>query len=68
MTENTNSSEMLALTTEIVSSHVANNAVAVNDLPQLIQQVYVTLAAVGKAPSLAAERPQPVVSIKRSVT
>ncbi len=68
MTENTNSSEMLALTTEIVSSHVANNAVAVNDLPQLIQQVYATLAAVGKAPSPAGERPQPVVSIKRSVT
>ncbi len=68
MTETTNSSELLALTTEIVSSHVANNTVAVNDLPQLIQQVYATLAAVGKAPSPAAERPQPVVSIKRSVT
>ncbi len=68
MTENTNSSEMLALTTEIVSSHVANNAVAVNDLPQLIQQVYTTLAAIGQAPSPAVERPQPVVSIKRSVT
>ncbi|MEE8622943.1 MAG: MucR family transcriptional regulator [Alphaproteobacteria bacterium] len=68
MTETTDSSELLALTTEIVSSHVANNTVAVNDLPQLIQQVHTTLAAVGKATSLAVERPQPVVSIKRSVT
>lgn len=68
MAETTDSSELLALTTEIVSSHVANNTVAVNDLPQLIQQVYAALAAIGKAPSPAGERPQPVVSIKRSVT
>ncbi len=68
MTETTDSSELLALTTEIVSSHVANNTVEVNDLPQLIQQVYSTLATVGKALLPAAERPQPVVSIKRSVT
>ena len=68
MAETTDSSELLALTTEIVSSHVANNTVAVNDLPQLIQQVYTTLAAIGKAPSPAVERPHPVVSVKRSVT
>ena len=56
------------MTTEIVSSHVANNTVTVNDLPNLIQQVYNTLAAVGKSSTLAAERPQPAVPIKRSVT
>ena len=56
------------MTTEIVSSHVANNTVTVNDLPNLIQQVYNTLAAVGKSSTLAAERPQPAVPIKRLLT
>ena len=44
-----NSSDLLALTTDIVSSHVANNTVAMQDLPQLIQQVYTALANVGSA-------------------
>ena len=68
MAEPTDSSELLELTTEIVSSHVANNTVTVNDLPNLIQQVYNTLAAIGKSSAPSAERPQPAVPIKRSVT
>ncbi|MEE8516484.1 MAG: MucR family transcriptional regulator, partial [Alphaproteobacteria bacterium] len=57
MAEATDSSELLELTTEIVSSHVANNTVTVNDLPNLIQQVYNTLAAIGKSSAPSAERP-----------
>ncbi|QXM26011.1 MucR family transcriptional regulator [Elioraea tepida] len=57
---------LLELTAEIVSAHVSNNSVAVSDLPGLIQQVYATLAAVGKAPAQP-ERPQPAVPIKKSV-
>ena len=68
MADNTDSNELLALTTEIVCSHVANNTVNVNDLAQLIQQVYATLANIGKAQSAAVERPQPAVPIKRSIT
>ena len=60
-------SELLALTTDIVASHVANNTVAVADLSQLIQQVYSALAGVGSAVG-AAERPNPAVPIKRSIT
>lgn len=62
-----NSSDLLALTTDIVSSHVANNTVAMQDLPQLIQQVYAALANVGSALA-AKERPTPAVPPKRSVT
>jgi len=61
------SNELLALTTDIVASHVANNSVAVADLSHLIQQVYSALAGVGSARG-AAERPHPAVSIKRSIT
>jgi len=62
-------SELLALTTNIVASHVSNNMVAVVELPQLIQQVYAALANVSNASAaVPAPRPQPAVSIKRSIT
>ena len=61
MSERSNTSDLLSLTTEIVAAHVANNTVAVADLPQLINEVYRTLASVGSAPS-APERPQPAVA------
>ena len=69
MTDNNNPSELLVLTTEIVSSHVSNNTVALSDLPHLIQQVYVTLAGIGGTPApVGGQRPQPAVSLKKSVT
>jgi predicted transcriptional regulator len=61
------SSDLLALTTEIVAAHVSNNTVAVGDLPQLIHQVYNSLANIGSVPAAPAERPQPSVPIKKSV-
>ncbi len=67
MSDQSNQNELLALTTEIVAAHVGNNSVAVADLPQLIQEVYRTLASVGTA-SAAPERPQPAVPVKKSVT
>jgi predicted transcriptional regulator len=59
--------DLLALTTEIVAAHVSNNNVAVNDLPQLINQIYSSLAHIGTAPATPAARPQPAVSVKKSV-
>jgi predicted transcriptional regulator len=61
------SGDLLALTTEIVAAHVSNNSVAVGDLPQLINQVYHSLANIGAAPAPPAERPQPAVPIRKSV-
>jgi len=59
-------SNLLELTAEIVSAHVSNNSVPLSDLPGLIQQVYATLASVGKVPP-PAEKPQPAVPIKKSI-
>ena len=67
MTERSNTSDLLGLTTEIVAAHVANNSVAVADLPHLIQEVYRTLSTVGSVP-VVPERPQPAVPVKKSVT
>src|ERR1700724_1229257 len=61
------SSDLLALTTEIVAAHVSNNTVSVGDLPQLINQVYNSLANIGTIPPAPAERPQPAVPVKKSV-
>ncbi len=61
-------SEVLGLTTEIVSAHVANNTVAVSDLPALIEQVYKTLANVGKGSESFSERPTPAVAVRKSIT
>ncbi len=68
MSEPTDNIELLALTTDIVASHVANNTVAIAELPQLIRQVYTSLAAVGVPAAALVERPQPAVPIKKSVT
>ncbi len=66
MTEKPNVSELLELTTEIVAAHAGNNSVAPTDLPQLIQDVYQTLVAVGTMP-IVPERPRPAVSVKKSI-
>lgn len=68
MAEPKATNELLGLTTEIVSSHVANNTVTVQDLPDLIRQVYGTLSSIDQAPGAQPDRPQPAVPIKRSVT
>jgi predicted transcriptional regulator len=57
---------VLGLTAQIVSAHVSNNSVSPDALPSLIQEVYKTLAGVGKEP-ISAERPQPAVPVKKSV-
>ena len=62
------SKDLLSLTSEIVAAHVSNNSVTLTDLPQLIEQVYKTLANVGTEPTPKVERPQPVVPVKKSVT
>jgi predicted transcriptional regulator len=60
-------SELLALTTDIVASHVSHNAVAVTDISLLIRQVYTALAGL-EFSERATERPKAAVSIKKSVT
>jgi predicted transcriptional regulator len=67
MNNSDQASDLLALTTEIVAAHVSNNTVSVGDLPQLINQVYQSLANIGTVPVAPAERPQPAVAPKKSV-
>ena len=68
MTENSSSddSDMIAWTADIVASHVQNNTVAISDLPILIKTVHDSLSVLGG--ENPAEKPQPAVSIRRSIT
>ena len=56
-----------ALTTEIVSAHVGNNAVTGGDVAGLIQSVFDTLSGLGSEEAAPAAL-TPAVPIKRSVT
>jgi len=67
MPEQIPTDDVLGLTAQIVSAHVANNTVSPEALPSLIQEVYRTLAGAGKQPTRP-ELPQPAVPIKRSVS
>jgi predicted transcriptional regulator len=57
---------LLTLAAEIVAAHASNNAVAPDQLPSLIQQVFNTLATVEQK-SAELPKPDPAVPIKQSV-
>jgi len=58
--------DVIVWTADIVASHVQNNSVALSDLPQLIRIVHDSLA--GLSGGAAEAKPQPAVSVRRSVT
>jgi predicted transcriptional regulator len=58
---------LLTLTADIVAAHVSNNSVAVNDLPNLIQNVHGALSGISARPAAAEARPEPKVSIRSSI-
>lgn len=66
MTEQPVSIDLHGMTTAIVVAHVANNVVPVSDLSKLIQQVFEALSKV-ESNAATPERPQPAVSIKKSI-
>ena len=61
-------SELLALTGEIVSAHVANNAVARDEVAPLIQSVFEKLNALASDEAPSSVELTPAVPIRRSVT
>ena len=68
MADQANPKEILPLVTDILAAHLSNNTVAMAELPTLIRSVYEALATAGGAPEPVAERPNPAVPIKKSIT
>jgi predicted transcriptional regulator len=68
MPESDNSDDtLLTLTADIVAAHVSNNSVAVNDLPNLIQNVHSALSGIAGSNGAAEPKPEPKVSIRSSI-
>ena len=68
METNDNSNEtLITLTADIVSAHVSNNSVAVNDLPTLIQNVHNALSGLGTRPEEPEVKQEPAVSVRSSI-
>jgi predicted transcriptional regulator len=59
--------ELLSLTADIVSSHVANNTVGVSDLPAVIANVYSALAVLGGPAPVETPKLEPAVSVRASI-
>jgi predicted transcriptional regulator len=58
---------LLTLTADIVAAHVSNNSVAVNDLPNLIQNVHSALSTISGRSAAAEPKPEPKVPIRSSI-
>lgn len=58
---------LVTLTADIVSAHVANNSVAVGDLPLLIRNVHEALDGLGRSQAAPEAKPEPAVSIRASI-
>lgn len=60
--------DLAELTSQLVSSYVANNALAAGDLPKLISEVHSALRGLGSTSTEAPEPLVPAVPVKKSVT
>jgi predicted transcriptional regulator len=58
--------QIIDLTAQIVSAHVAANNVSPNQLPALIRAIHQTLTTVGQAPAEPIKA-EPAVSVRKSV-
>ncbi len=66
MTEKMQQGNLIELTADIVSAYVGNNSIQSSDLPALISEVHTAMHQTLGGP--AEPEPEPVVSIKKSVT
>ena len=64
-----NKNALIDMTAEIVSAYVGNNEITAAELPNLIQQVYVSLADVSQGMVISDNEPlKPAIAVKRSVS
>lgn len=68
MSTDKSSDTLLTLTSQIVSAHLTKNAVALNDVSELIQRVYATLQGLGGNGVSTVATKAPAVPVKKSVT
>jgi predicted transcriptional regulator len=65
--QNGTDDSLLTLTADIVAAHVSNNSVAVNDLPNLIQNVHGALSSISGNVAEPEAKLEPKVSVRSSI-
>ena len=61
--------DILVLTSDIVSSHIANNSASVEELPSIIEQVFYSLKNLSEGNnSQGVHNLRPAVPVKKSIT
>src|SRR5690606_14887432 len=62
--------DLIELTTDIVAAYVSNNSVPAGELPRLIADIHAAIAGVaaGAVPQQPEEKPDPAISVRKSVT
>lgn len=68
MSDRIDQSTLAEMTAEIVSAYVSHNRVAVSDVPSVIRAVASNLEKLGIEEPPAPEKPEPAVSVRRSVS
>lgn len=58
---------MIGITAEVVAAHVANNSVAISDVPKLIESVHAAFSGLGAAVAAPTVKQEPAVAIRNSV-
>jgi predicted transcriptional regulator len=59
---------LLGMATDIVAAHVSNTGTDASELPKLLRTVYNSLTEIMNGRMALADRPEPAVSVKKSVT
>lgn len=58
---------IIGITAEVVAAHVANNSVAISDVPKLIESVHAAFSGLGSAVAAPTVKQEPAVAIRNSV-
>ncbi len=68
MVDDAKKNGLLAMVAQIVAAQLSNNTVPTGDIPKLIHEVYAALTGLGQTQAKPAERLEPAVPVKKSVT
>ena len=68
ISENTQHTDVLQMTTQVVAAYVGHNSVGEGQIPDVIKSVYASLAGLNGNSELSKAKQKPAVPVKKSIT